>query len=94
MHYAIESKIQRRFTVMAIETVREFLESVKQDQQLKEKVKAAQEPETLVEIAKERSYIFSPEELDTALSNLSKKQDELAALVNPGISPRRHLHPR
>jgi hypothetical protein len=60
MHYAIESKIQRRFTVMAIETVREFLESVKQDQRLKEKVKAAQEPETLVRLPKNVAIFSHP----------------------------------
>ncbi|MBD2773773.1 Nif11-like leader peptide family natural product precursor [Iningainema tapete] len=70
----------------------QLFKAVKQDQALKERLKAASEPEAFIKIAKERGYNFTVQELETELSNLSS--EELAAIVNPGMSPRFHIHPR
>jgi predicted ribosomally synthesized peptide with nif11-like leader len=69
-----------------------FLSIVKQDRALKERIKATSEPEVFIKIAKDRGYDFTVEELQTELSKLS--EEELAAIVNPGIAPRQHIYPR
>ncbi|KAF3883988.1 MULTISPECIES: Nif11-like leader peptide family natural product precursor [Nostocales] len=69
-----------------------FLSIVKQDRALKERIKAASEPAVFIKIAKERGYDFTVEELENELSKLS--EEELAAIVNPGIAPRQHIYPR
>ncbi len=77
---------------MAQKNAAQLFKAVKQDQALKEKLKAASNPEAFIKIAKERGYDFTLEELETELSKLSEA--ELAAIVNPGMSPRYHIHPR
>ncbi|MGJ5675951.1 MAG: Nif11-like leader peptide family natural product precursor [Nostochopsis sp.] len=70
----------------------QLFKAVKQDQALKEKLKAAANPEAFITIAQERGYDFTVEELETELSKLSS--EELAAIVNPGVRPRLHIYPR
>ncbi|MCP6763175.1 MAG: Nif11-like leader peptide family natural product precursor [Fischerella sp. CENA71] len=70
----------------------QLFKAVKQDQALKERLKAAENPETFIQVAQERGYNFTIEELETELSKLSS--EELAAIVNPGVRPRLHIYPR
>ena len=70
----------------------ELFKTVKQDQVLKERLKAATNPEAFIKIAKERGYDFTVKELQTEISKLS--EEELAGIVNPGIAPRSHIYPR
>lgn len=77
---------------MTQENAARFFKSVQQDQGLKAKLKAIDDPETFLQIAKERGCQFTLIELDVAVSKLS--HEEFAAVINPGISPRRHLMPR
>jgi predicted ribosomally synthesized peptide with nif11-like leader len=70
----------------------QLFKAVKQDQALKERLKATSDPEAFVKIAKDRGYEFTVEELHTEISKLS--EEDLAAIVNPGLAPRRHIHPR
>lgn len=77
---------------MAQENAAQLFQAVKQDQALKERLKAASDPEAFIEIAASRGYNFTVEELESSLSKLSS--EELAAIVNPGMSPRFHIHPR
>jgi predicted ribosomally synthesized peptide with nif11-like leader len=70
----------------------QLFKAVKQDQAFQQRLKAATNPEALIKIAKERGYDFTVEELETEISKLS--EEELAAIVNPGIAPRTHIHPR
>ncbi len=77
---------------MAQKNAAQLFKAVKLDQALKERLKAASNPEAFIKIAKERGYDFTLEELETELSKLSESQ--LAAIVNPGMSPRYHIHPR
>lgn len=77
---------------MTQENAARFFKSVQQDQGLKAKLKATDDPETFLKIANERGYQFTLEELDVAVSKLS--HEEMASVINPGISPRRHLTPR
>lgn len=77
---------------MAQEHAAQFFKAVQKDQALKEKLKAATDPETFVKIAQQRGYSFTVAELDNAIANLS--EEEMAAVINPGIAPRRHIMPR
>lgn len=70
----------------------QLFKAVKQDQAFQERLKAATNPEAFIKIAKERGYNFTVEELETEISKLS--EEELAAIVNPGIAPRIHIYPR
>jgi predicted ribosomally synthesized peptide with nif11-like leader len=70
----------------------QLLKAVQEDQALKERLKAVSNPEAFIKIAKERGYDFTVEELENELSKLSEA--DLAAIVNPGMSPRYHIHPR
>ena len=77
---------------MTQENAARFFKSVHQDQGVKAKLKAIDDPETFLQIAKERGCQFTLIELDVAVAKLS--HEEFAAVINPGISPRRHLMPR
>ncbi|MGH2414172.1 MAG: Nif11-like leader peptide family natural product precursor [Microcystaceae cyanobacterium] len=77
---------------MAQKNAAELFKAVQQDQALKEKLKAAADPEAFIKIAQEHGYHFSAEELESAIGQLS--EEDLAAIVNPGVSPRHHLYPR
>jgi predicted ribosomally synthesized peptide with nif11-like leader len=74
------------------ENAARFFKAIRQDQGLKEKLKATTDPETFLKIAEERGYSFTLEDLDTTISKLS--EEEFAAVINPGIGPRLHLIPR
>lgn len=77
---------------MTQENAARFFKTLRQDQGLKEKLKATTDPETFVKIAQERGYNFTVAELDSAINNLS--EEEFASVINPGIGPRLHLIPR
>ncbi len=77
---------------MTQENAARFFKSVQQDQGLKAKLKATDDPETFLQIANERGYHFTLAELDTEIAKLS--HEEMASVINPGVSPRRHLTPR
>jgi predicted ribosomally synthesized peptide with nif11-like leader len=77
---------------MAQENAARLFKAVREDQALKARLKAASEPETFIKIAQERGYDFTEEELQNEISKLS--EEELAAIINPGIAPRQHIHPR
>lgn len=70
----------------------QLFKAIKEDRAFKEKLKAAENPETFRKIAEERGYHFSDEELREEISKLS--EEELASVINPGIAPRHHLIPR
>lgn len=77
---------------MAEAPVTQFFTAVKQDEVLKAKCQAATDAKTCVQLAEDRGYRFTPEELQAELSKLP--EEDLAELVNPGIAPRRHLDPK
>lgn len=77
---------------MAQENAARFFKAVQQDEALKAKLKVTTDPQTFLRIAEQHGYHFTVEELDTEIGKLSPEQ--LAAVVNPGVSPRRHLTPR
>lgn len=70
----------------------QLFKAVKQDNALQEKLKAATDPAAFIQIAQERGYHFTPEELQAEIDKLS--EEELAAVINPGIAPRHHILPR
>ena len=57
---------------MSLEQLKAFLEKVKGDSSLQDKLKAAKTPENVVEIAKEHGYEFTADKL----SQLSEKELE------------------
>jgi len=69
-----------------------LFQAVKEDQALQQKLKATDDPQAFIEIAQERGYDFTVEELDSEINKLS--EEDLAAIVNPGWGTRRHLNPR
>jgi predicted ribosomally synthesized peptide with nif11-like leader len=77
---------------MSQQTAAELLKAIKQDQALKERLRATSDPEAFITIAKERGYDFTVDELEAELDKLS--EEDLAAIVNPGWGPRRHINPR
>ena len=77
---------------MAQENAAKFLKHVMEDEALQAKLKAATEPEAFIEIARKRGYQFTEAELNREIENLSP--EELAAVINPGVAPRRHIVPR
>ncbi|MBD2440413.1 Nif11-like leader peptide family natural product precursor [Nostoc sp. FACHB-110] len=77
---------------MTKQNAAELFKAVKQDQALQQKLKATADPAAFLKIAKERGYDFTPEELDAEIDRLSP--EDLAAIINPGWGPRRHINPR
>ncbi|MBW4506255.1 MAG: Nif11-like leader peptide family natural product precursor [Scytonematopsis contorta HA4267-MV1] len=77
---------------MSKSSVVEFLTAAKQNESLREKLKTAMDVEACVDIAEDIGYDFSTEELQMELSNMP--EEEVAVIINPGISPRRHIQPR
>lgn len=77
---------------MAQECAARFFKAIQQDEAFKQKLKATTDPETFIKIAEQRGYGFTTEELENAIGKLSA--EEFAAVINPGIAPRRHIMPR
>jgi predicted ribosomally synthesized peptide with nif11-like leader len=70
-------------------TVDKFVQAVKEEPSLTAKLKAAVDIESYYQIAKEYGYDFTSEELHSELSEQSLQ--ELAMMINPGMTPRKHL---
>ncbi len=64
---------------MSEEQLKAFLEKVKADTSLQEKLKAAADANTVAEIAKETGYSISADDLTKAQSELSDAELESAA---------------
>jgi predicted ribosomally synthesized peptide with nif11-like leader len=64
---------------------------VQQNVDLREQLNTATSFDRYVEIAGQRGFDFSSTELQTELSQFSP--EEVAAFINPGIYPRRHINP-
>lgn len=77
---------------MTQENAARLFKAVQHDEGLKAKLKATNDPQSFMKIAEERGYHFTTEELEAELSKLSP--EALAAVVNPGVAPRRHIMPR
>lgn len=75
---------------MAQTTVDKFVQAVKEDLNLRAKLKTAVDVESYHQIAKEYGYHFTSEELTSELS--AQSLEELAMKINPGLSPRTHLN--
>lgn len=69
-----------------------FFKALQQDEALQSKLKLTTDPESFIKIAENRGYPFTTAELEAEISKLSPEQ--LAAVINPGVSPRRRIMPR
>ena len=61
---------------MSEEQLKAFLEKVKADTSLQEKLKAAADPDVVVSIAKESGFSISADDLTKAQSEISEKELE------------------
>jgi predicted ribosomally synthesized peptide with nif11-like leader len=77
---------------MSQDSAARFFKAVQQDEALAAKLRAIADPATFVKTAADLGYLFSLEELEAQISKLSA--EEIAAVINPGVGPRRHLVPR
>lgn len=66
--------------------------AVQKDQANQERQKALTDPAAFIEMAAKQGHQFTVEALETQIKELS--DEEVAAIFNPGISPRQHLFPR
>ena len=64
---------------MSEEQLKAFLEKVKADTSLKEKLKAASDAEAVIEIAKEAGFLITAEDMQSATIELSDEELEGAA---------------
>ena len=64
---------------MSEEQLKAFLEKVKADTSLQEKLKAAASPEAAIEIAKEAGFSITAEDIQSATAELSDEELEGAA---------------
>ena len=64
---------------MSEEQINAFLETVKADTSLQEKLKAAASPEAAIEIAKEAGFLITAEDMQSATIELSDEELEEAA---------------
>ncbi|MFB2939075.1 Nif11-like leader peptide family natural product precursor [Aerosakkonemataceae cyanobacterium BLCC-F154] len=77
---------------MSQECAARFFKAIQEDDALKAKLRATDDPETFVNIASEQGYNFTVEQLHAQIEQMSP--EEIAAVINPGVGPRRHLVPR
>ena len=70
---------------MSIESVKTFYESLKSDEALQERVKAADDSATVIQIASEKGYEFTEQELERAMQEAivegDLSQEELEAVA-------------
>ncbi|MBW4554025.1 MAG: Nif11-like leader peptide family natural product precursor [Aphanocapsa sp. GSE-SYN-MK-11-07L] len=74
---------------MAQDNAARWFKAVQQDQASQERQKALSNPETFVQLAASSGYSFTVADLQTQINRLS--DEEIAAIFNPGLGPRRHL---
>ena len=89
---------------MSEEQLKAFLEKVKADTSLQEKLKAAAAPEAAIEIAKEAGFAISAEDIQSMQSSTTELSDEeleeaaggvqgYSANPGPHCRPRETMHP-
>ncbi len=66
--------------------------NVQKAQANQERTAALNDPAAFVKLAAAQGIALNAETLETQISQLS--DEEVAAIFNPGISPRRHIFPR
>ncbi|MGP1387680.1 MAG: Nif11 family protein [Thainema sp.] len=77
---------------MAQQNAARIYKNMQQAYANQERQKALNDPQTFIQLATARGYNFTVEELETQLSQLS--DEEIAAIFNPGLGPRKHIFPR
>ena len=70
---------------MSEEQLKAFLEKVKSDTELQEKLKAAASPEAAIEIAKEAGFLITAEDMQSSTIELSDEELEGAAGGGSGL---------
>jgi predicted ribosomally synthesized peptide with nif11-like leader len=77
---------------MAQDNAARMFKAVQQAQASQERQKAIGNPDAFIQLAANSGYSFTVTDLQTQISQLS--DEEIAAIFNPGLGPRRHLMPR
>lgn len=76
---------------MTQKNVNQFFSDLRQNQALQQRLKSIRHPEIFLQVTKEFGYSFTLDDLQ--LIALQLPEEGLAAILNPGIAPRRHLMP-
>jgi predicted ribosomally synthesized peptide with nif11-like leader len=72
-------------------SLNQFFTALSQDGNFKQRLKAAKQPEIFLQVMQEYGYSFTKDDLQRIVQELP--EEELAAVLNPGVAPRRHLIP-
>ena len=72
----MEASTPHPLKAMSEEQLKAFLEAIKADAGLQEKLKAAADPDVVVEIAKSAGFVISSEELQKAQAEVSEEELE------------------
>ena len=75
------NEVLRLLSPMSEEQLKAFLEAVKADAGLQEKLKAAADADAVVAIAKAADFVISAEELNRAQAEVEVSEDELESLA-------------
>ncbi len=75
--------------MMTQDNAARLFKAVQQAQSSQERQKALSNPEAFVQMAANSGYSFTVADLQTQINQLS--DEEIAAIFNPGLGPRRHL---
>ena len=78
---------------MSEEQINAFLEKVKADTSLQEKLKAATSPEAVIEIAKEAGFLITAEDIQSQQSAIAELSDEELEGAAGGWGNTRSLSP-
>ena len=81
----IEAAVPRPLKAMSEEQLKAFLEKVKTDTSLQEKLKAASDPDAVAATAKEAGFMISADDLNRSRSEIS--EEELEHVSGGGCSP-------
>jgi predicted ribosomally synthesized peptide with nif11-like leader len=74
---------------MAVENAARLFKAVQQAESSEQRQSAISDPERFLVLAEASGYSFTAQDLPAQLSRLSDEQ--VAAIFNPGVGPRRHL---
>lgn len=72
-------------------SLNQFFTALSQDFDFKQRLKAAKQPDIFLQVTQEYGYSFTKDDLQEIVQELP--EEELAAVLNPGVAPRRHLVP-
>ena len=77
---------------MIQENAARFFKTIQQSQDQAARRSALSQPDRFIQLAANLGYQFNVKTLEAEIEHLS--EEEIAAIFNPGMGPRRHLLPK